>query len=73
MHRKTTDPIFDHQFIFDSVPEATLELLLFAYDPFYETRVLGRYVHVLLHLEINVNMRQKYWKSKVRANIFSKM
>jgi len=64
IHRKTTDPIFDEEFIFevdpDNVSGATLELLLFDYDQFSRHECIGQ---ILLPLEdINVNMRQTYWK-----------
>ena len=64
VHRKTTYPVFDEEFIFEVPPSefktSTLELLLFDYDEFSRHEGIGQ-VKVQLH-DTDLEQKQIYWK-----------
>lgn len=64
VHRKTTNPVFDEEFIFELDPDMlqtmTLELLIFDYDQFSRHDCIGQ---VRLPFEnIDFGNRQTFWK-----------
>ncbi|XP_052790353.1 synaptotagmin-5-like isoform X1 [Mya arenaria] len=70
IHRKTTDPIFDEEFIFEIEPDIlrtmTLELLIYDYDQFSRHECIGQ---VKLTLDsIDISTRQTYWKPLVKRD-----
>ena len=64
VHRKTTNPVFDEEFIFELDPDMlhtmTLELLIYDYDQFSRHDCIGQ---VKLSLDnVDFSQRQTYWK-----------
>ncbi|XP_045191716.2 synaptotagmin-1-like [Mercenaria mercenaria] len=64
IHRKTTNPVFDEEFIFEIDPDMlqtmTLELLIFDYDQFSRHDCIGQ---VKLPFEnVDFSQRQTFWK-----------
>ena len=64
VHRKTTYPVFDEEFIFEVPPgelqTSTLELLLYDYDEFSRHEGIGQ-VKVQLQ-DTELEQKQIYWK-----------
>ena len=64
IHRKTTYPVFDEEFIFEVSPDEldtlTLELFLYDYDEFSRHEGIGQ-VKVPL-VDIDFEQQQIYWK-----------
>ncbi len=68
VHRKTTNPIFDEEFIFEVLPEVlhtqTLELLVYDYDQFSRHECIGQ-VKVAFE-DLDFSQRQTMWKGLVQ-------
>lgn len=70
IHRKTTQPVFDEEFIFEVDPDdlqnLSLELLIFDYDQFSRHECIGQ-VNVSFE-NIDFSKRQTMWKSVAKAD-----
>ena len=65
VHRKTTNPVFDEEFIFEipeaeALPDQTLEILVFDYDQFSRHDCIGQIKVPLGNMDLK--QQQTFWK-----------